>query len=115
MSATLPFSPTPEIAASRSVFHRLRQQRQQGLRFEPTPIPAPNLELPRTPPEKLGVYAPPIVFADCAGVSLLQVTSMLERGELSHLRLAIDGPMVHVRKGLATLEQMERGLVVASN
>ena len=40
---------------------------------------------------------------------------MIDQGELTHLRLGVDGPMVHVRKGLADLARQERGPAITAN
>lgn len=102
-------------SSSKTVFQRMREQRRLGQRFEPTPVPATSIELPRTTASNLGIYATPMDFSDHTGVSLPEVTRMLDQGELTHLRLGLDGPMVHVRKGLADLERLEQGPAVAMN
>jgi hypothetical protein len=100
---------------SESVFQRMRQQRREGLRFVPTPVPAASIELARPKASELRVYASPMEFADHTGVGLTEINRMVDQGELTHILFGLDRPMVHVRKGLADLERKERGPSVAKN
>lgn len=95
-----------------SVFQRVREHRRKGLQFTPTPARPAGLELPRMNASELGIYATPAQFAGLAGVSITEITSMVETGELTHIRLGLDGPLIHVGKGLADLGRLERGPAV---
>lgn len=92
-----------------SVFERVREHRRRGVQFAPQPARPAGLELPRRSAAELGIYAPPAEFASVSGISITEVTAMIETGELTHIRLRVDGPLIHVERGLADLARLEHG------